>query len=79
MLKTKQQNEKEVSEMKDTAIKVSTAVLIKGSQDGRIILLHVNWNTNYEIAIFVHFSIRCSSVAMYFYVDNFNKLNATPS
>ena len=39
---------------------------IKGSQDGRIILLHVNWNTNYEIAIFVHFSLRCSSFAIYF-------------
>ena len=30
---------------------------IKGSQDGRNILLHVNWNTNYEIAIFVNFSL----------------------
>ena len=35
---------------------------IKSSQDGRIILLHVIWNTNYEIAIFVHFSVRCSSL-----------------
>ena len=35
---------------------------IKGSQDGRIILLHVNWNMNYEIAIFVHFSVRCRSL-----------------
>ena len=33
---------------------------IKGSRG-------VNWNTNYEIAIFVHFSVRCSSFqAMYF-------------
>ena len=33
---------------------------IKGSRD-------VNWNTNYEIAIFVHFSARCSSFqVMYF-------------
>ena len=39
---------------------------IKGSQDGRLILLHVNWNTNYEIAIFVHFSLRCSSFAKNF-------------
>ena len=33
---------------------------IKGSRD-------VNWNTNYEIATFVHFSVRCSSFqVMYF-------------
>ena len=33
---------------------------IKGSRD-------VNWNTNYEIAVFVHFSVQCSSFqAMYF-------------
>ena len=52
---------------------------IKGSPGGRIIRLNVNWNTNYDIAIFVYFSVRCSSIAIYFYVDNFNELNATLS
>ena len=40
---------------------------IKGSRDGRIILLHLYWYKNNEIAIFEHFSVRCSSFqAMYF-------------
>ena len=42
---------------------------IKGSRD-------VNWNTNYEIAVFVHFSVQCSISSNVFYVDNFNELNA---
>ena len=31
---------------------------IKGSQDGRIILLRVNRNTNYEIVLLIHYFVR---------------------
>ena len=44
---------------------------IKGSRD-------VNWNTNYEIAIFVFFFCKMQEFSSnVFYVDNFNELNAT--
>ena len=44
---------------------------IKGSR-------YVNWNTNYEIAIFVHFSVKMQQFSSnVFYVDKINELNAT--
>ena len=43
----------------------------KGSRD-------VNWNTNYEIAIFVFFFCKMQEfLSNVFYVDNFNELYAT--
>ena len=44
---------------------------IKGSRD-------VNWNTNYEIAIFFTFFFKMQQFSSnVFNVDNFNELNAT--